>query len=111
MKRKSNAHTSKLTRQTDKPISEWQTRWMHDMGDILIHIVKQNGWPTPTPLLNIFKQFPPPGKEGTNDDNDDEEEEETLIVPLDYERVLQPTCSSTKGVVIRNPSIITRPIL
>lgn len=78
---------------------------MQDMGDILISIAKQNGWPIPTPLLDMFKRLPFPGKEGThNEDDDDDKKEETSIMPQDYERVFWPNCSSMKGVVIHDPS-------
>ncbi|KAK5793325.1 hypothetical protein PVK06_034468 [Gossypium arboreum] len=69
------------------------------MRDILIQITKQNRWLTPAPLSDMFERFPPLGKEGTTDD-----EEETLIGPLDYERVIRPDHSSTKGMETHNPS-------
>ncbi|KAH1056333.1 hypothetical protein J1N35_034398 [Gossypium stocksii] len=59
------------------------------MGDILIHIMEQNRWLTPTPLSNMFKRFPPPSEEGANEEEKDEEEEKALIVPLDYEQVFR----------------------
>lgn len=61
------------------------------MGDILIHIAEQNGWPTLAPLLYMFESFPPLGKEGTDDDDD-----ETLIAPSDYKRVFCPDHSLMK---------------
>ncbi|KAH1122359.1 hypothetical protein J1N35_005519 [Gossypium stocksii] len=79
--------------------SNSETGWMQGMGDILNCIAEQNGWPTPAQLLNMFKRFPPLGKEGVGDDD-----EETPIAPLDYERVFKPNYSSTKGVVIHNLS-------
>ncbi|KAG4128895.1 hypothetical protein ERO13_D09G046700v2 [Gossypium hirsutum] len=62
--KKGKAHTSRMTSLTDIPISKWQTRWMQDMEDILVCITKYNGWPTPTPLSDMFERFPPSGKEG-----------------------------------------------
>ncbi|PPD89893.1 hypothetical protein GOBAR_DD13170 [Gossypium barbadense] len=93
-----------MTRLANMPILEWQTQWMQHMGDIMIHIAEQNGWPRPVPLLDMFEMFPPPSEEGANDDQDDKEEEETPIMPPNYERVFQLDHSSMKGVVIRNPS-------
>ncbi|KAH1055804.1 hypothetical protein J1N35_033869 [Gossypium stocksii] len=104
--------------QTDPTISKWQTRWIQEMGDILICLVQQNGWLTPTPLLDMFIRFPPLDKkddndgreddddDGNDDDDDDEEkkEEEIPITPLNYARVFQPEHPSTKGVVIHDPS-------
>lgn len=57
---------------------------MQGMGDILICIVKQYGWPTPTTLPEMFERFPPPGEEGDNGD-DNGEEEDTLKAPPNYE--------------------------
>ncbi|KAK5826086.1 hypothetical protein PVK06_020995 [Gossypium arboreum] len=95
---------------TNMPISEWKTRWMLDIGDILICLEQQNGWSTPTPLPDMFVRFPPLGKKDGNDggeddyDDSDDEEEETPIAPLDYERVFRLEHLSTKGVVIYDPS-------
>ncbi|KAH1046389.1 hypothetical protein J1N35_037173 [Gossypium stocksii] len=38
-----------------------------------------NGWPTPTPLLDMFELFPSLGEKGTNneEENDDDNEQET----------------------------------
>ncbi|TYG52849.1 hypothetical protein ES288_D09G061500v1 [Gossypium darwinii] len=58
-KTKWQAHTSRMTSLTDIRISKWQTRWMQDMEDILVCITKYNGWPTPTPLSDMFERFPP----------------------------------------------------
>ncbi|PPE01576.1 hypothetical protein GOBAR_DD01407 [Gossypium barbadense] len=93
-----------MTSLTDIPISKWQTRWMQDMEDILVCITKYNGWPTPTPLSDMFERFPPSGKEGVGDDDKDNEEEETPIAALDYEQIFHPDRSSTKGMVIHDPS-------
>lgn len=68
----------------DMPILKWQTRWMQDMGDILIRIAEQNGWPTSTPLPDTFKRFPLQDEENNGEDDDDEGEEETPIVPPNY---------------------------
>ncbi|KAH1091598.1 hypothetical protein J1N35_018855 [Gossypium stocksii] len=103
-KRKGKAHTSRMTGLTNIPISEWETHWMQDMKGILVRIEEYNRWSTPTPLSNMFKRFPSPGKEGVSDDDEDDEDEETPIAPLDYEQIFHPDHSSTKGVVIHDPS-------
>lgn len=91
-------------------ISKWQTRWMQNMGDILICIAEQNGWSTQAPLSDMFERFSLLGEEGTNDDNDEEEEEkeeeeeETPIMAPDYEHIFRPDRSSKKSVAIHDPS-------
>ncbi|PPD74099.1 hypothetical protein GOBAR_DD28974 [Gossypium barbadense] len=55
-KGKGKANTSRKTSFTDMSISEWQTLWMQDIGDILIRIVEQNGCPTLAPLRDIFER-------------------------------------------------------
>ncbi|TYH01461.1 hypothetical protein ES288_A09G060100v1 [Gossypium darwinii] len=93
-----------MTGLIDIPISEWKTRWMQDMKDILVCIAKYNWWPTPTLLSDMFERFPPPSKEGVGDDDEDDKEEETPIATPDYEQISHPDRSSTKGVVIHDLS-------
>ncbi|PPD95037.1 hypothetical protein GOBAR_DD07935 [Gossypium barbadense] len=82
--------TPKARYVTNQAIHE--TSEEHDWG-------KLNRWPTPAQLPDMFERFPPPGEEGVHYD-----EEETSIAPPNYERVFKPGHSSTKGVVIYDPS-------
>ncbi|KAH1097090.1 hypothetical protein J1N35_014011 [Gossypium stocksii] len=63
-----------MTGLTNFSVPEWQTQWMQHMGDILLHIMEQTGWPTVAPLSKMFERFPPPGKEGVYDKDDDDKD-------------------------------------
>ncbi|MBA0780140.1 hypothetical protein Gotri_004280 [Gossypium trilobum] len=43
------------------------------MGNIPIHLVQQNGLPTPMSLTNMLKRLPSSGYKGANDEDDDDE--------------------------------------